>query len=182
MEEGTVDDTCGDGLKGDGTDIKTVEASSDGTEIEVVVTLCGPIENKTKLRVHFDYEDARFDDPDRNHDETVDEDDFCFTTSDDGMMLARNGGGNDKTTGASTTATPIDIDVTDSDMPVLTYTVKYSDLDGANDDVVLGTDDMVAIWVDAHDKGVADRAPDTDDTDGCAKPEAAEEVIDLELE
>lgn len=97
-------------------------------------------------------------------------------------MLAINGGGGQKTTGASTNEIPIDVVDPEGAMPVLTYTVKYSDLDGANDDVVLGTGDIIAIWVDAQDKGIPDRAPNTDDTNGRTEPETSEEVIVLELE
>ncbi len=176
----SVFDACSDGLKTAGTDIKSVEVTSDGSVLTVAVTLCGAIDNKTKIRVHYDYEDPLFDVPgtaDRNGDGFITAADVCATTSDDTEILARSGGGNDKITGPSTTATPIDIDMSDPNMPVLTYTVNYSDLDGS-DSVALSTDDTVAVWVDAHDKGIADRAPDTDDSDGCSKPETANEVIE----
>jgi hypothetical protein len=90
--------------------------------------------------------------------------------------------GGQKTTGASTKEIPIDVVDPESAMPVLTYTVKCSDPDSANDDVVLGTSDIIAIWVDTQDKGIPDRAPNTDDSQGCTEPETSEEVIVLELE
>ena len=156
----------------DGNDIESVVATSDGSVITVVVTLCGNIVQGTKYRVHFDYADPLFSvsgtTGDRNGDTVIDGNDFCATTSDDTMMLVRRGGG-DKITGPSTTADPIDPDTN-----VLTYTVKYSDLN-----VLAGN--TVAIWVDTQNKGIVDRAPNTDDSDGCSKPENENEVIEIEL-
>ena len=42
--------------------------------------------------------------------------------------------------------------------------------------------DTIFVWADAHFKGIQDRAPDTDDTNGCAKPEVAGEFVELVLQ
>jgi hypothetical protein len=39
------------------------------------------------------------------------------------------------------------------------------------DELGVEAGDYVAAWVDVHKKGIQDRAPNTDDEDGCPKPQ-----------
>ena len=41
--------------------------------------------------------------------------------------------------------------------------------------------DDIEIWADIQSNGVADRAPDTNGGDGCAKPQEEAEVLGIEL-
>ena len=157
-----IDDT-GDGITGPGG-IDMLSATSDGTNIEVVLTLNAAPANGFKYRVHFDYTAGLATSADRNDDGVEDGSDFCFTTSDDTMKLSVRRG-NMKETG------PGDISVNGA---VVTYTVSYAELG-------LNPNDEVLIWADSHNKGIRDRAPDTDDLDDCAKPESVDEVLELTL-
>ncbi len=59
----------------------------------------------------------------------------------------------------------------------LTYTVTLAEL---GLDPSLG-DTEVHIWADTEQKGVQDRAPNTDATDGCDEPQNTDEVLTLPL-
>ncbi len=41
--------------------------------------------------------------------------------------------------------------------------------------------DDVEVWADTEMKGIADRAPNTNGDDGCAKPQEEEELLSIEL-
>lgn len=131
-------------------------------DITVEMALCADADNKTKYRVHFDHTVPFAPDPDRNGDGYITEDDFCVTTSDDTMMHRGN-----KDTG------PGLIRVEGS---VLKYTVHIAELNPQ-----LDTGDTILVWADTQYKGIKDRAPDTNDSDGCGKPEVAAEYIELVL-
>ncbi len=159
-------DGCGEGGSGS-QDIASLEASFDeGTEhITVVLTLCANADSKTKYRVHFDHTAPFATDCDRNGDTICDPDgdDFCVTTSDDTMM---HRGRKDRGPGQILVAAN-----------VLTYWVSMAEL---NLDLQVG--DTIFVWADTQSKGIQDRAPDTDDADGCAKPEVAGEFVELMLQ
>jgi len=144
-------------------DIVIVTDSSDGTNITVVLDTRTLLGNAPKYRVHFDYKDGLADVADRNNDTFVNAADFCFTTSDDTSKRHRGrdtGPGSWVQTGNNQ----------------LTLTVPYAAL-LENDNSPIDPGDTVFIWVDTQLRGVQDRAPDTDATDGCAKPELIGEVI-----
>lgn len=158
-----AEEACGDG--GDGSqDIQALVASFDEATqyITVDLTLCDEVDNKTKYRVHFDHTAPFAPDADRNGDTVINADDFCVTTSDDTMMHRGK-----RDTG------PGSIEVGGT---VLSYWVSMAELS-----LDLSIGDTILVWADTQDKGIEDRAPDTDDSDGCAKPEIAGEYIELVL-
>ena len=131
-------------------DVDTVAVTSDGNNITVVVVLCQNADDRTKYRLHLDYQDLNVILSDGNQ--------SCVTTSDDTMMLRGN-----RETG------PGDI-VNPSDSNTITYTVSYAELGLVGGDPIL-------VWVDTQYKGIKDRAPDTNSGDGCSKPQILDEVI-----
>ncbi len=149
-------------------DVDTVTVASDGTKITVTVELCGSFNNNTKYRVHFDYKDSNGDlltgfiGPNNEECATPE-----GTTSDDTIKLHRG-----KTTG------PEENDV-DASGTTLTFEVLYEDL--VVNGTTLQSGDTVYIWVDTQYKGIQDRAPSTDCTDGCSKPQECDEVIEHTL-
>ena len=188
-EFSTPAEDCGDSAcdpSGD-NDIKSVSATSSGGNIVVTVTLCGDFDDDApntkgkrmvKYRLHIDHKSpvgARYaDDHVFTMDDEVDLDD-CETSDDDGVMYRVHKNGTGKVYGPGT----VD-DTTFSD--VLVFTVPYAGLlDDQETPVAVATDDVVHLWVDVQQKGICDRAPNTDDTDGCAKPEIPDEVISIKL-
>lgn len=151
----------------DAADILALRASSDGSDITVELDLDGASASRFKYRIHFDYKNGMADDADRNDDGFVDGLDFCFTTSDDTSKLHRN-----KETGPGSWD--------GAGTAFLTLTVPYGDLT-ENDLSAIDPGDTVFIWADTQRKGIQDRAPDTDDGNGCAKPESTGEVLELVL-
>ena len=156
----TVNDGCD--ANDDGSDVNDVIAFSDGTTIFVHFSLCGAIIPGVKYRVHFDYTDQN--DGAGNNDPDTTDNAACATTSDDTMKTHRG-----KPTGPGT--------ITD-DTDMLWYEVDYNEL--TKNDVSLGTDDTVLIWVDTQFRGINDRAPTTQTP--CSKPQVLVEVLDLTLE
>lgn len=123
-------DGCNEG--NGGNDINVVEATSDGTNIEVHLTLCANIDPQTQYKVHFDHTSpfATENNPD------------CETTSDDTMKL----GARNKETGPGV-ITPTG--------NMIWYSVTYAELGLSGGDTVL-------IWADTNKKNEKDRAPNTD--------------------
>jgi hypothetical protein len=143
--------------------IENLAVVSNGANIYVYMTLHeAPITPKIKYRVHFDYADGLAIDDDRNDDQVVDGADYCYTTSDD-TMTTRIHRQNKKDTGPGTISV---------DGLLITYQVSYAELG-------LTSGDTVLIWADTHDKGIVDRAPDTEiiSPNSCSKPERSEEVL-----
>lgn len=156
-------ESCGDG-GGGSQDIGALTASFDQASGDILVelTLCAAPDETTKYRVHFDHTAPFAPDADRNGDGFVNAGDFCVTTSDDGMMHRAkkdNGPG-----------------VIEVDGSVLRYTVNVVEL---NPDLTDG--DTVLVWADTQNRGIKDRAPDTNASDGCDEPEVAGEYIELAL-
>lgn len=151
-----VVDGCGDAGSG-GNDIDEVYATSDGIVIEVTLTLCDTIDERTQYKVHFDYAGVLATDPGREGVGTAD----CLTTSDDTMKYGARG----KITG------PGEIELVDDH--TIKYTVTYAELE-------VDPGDLVLVWADSNLKHTKDRAPDVN-SDGCAKPEAQDEVMPLIL-
>lgn len=153
-------DECELGGGNEAGDIDNLSASYDAANdlIIVEILLCDTKANNIKYRVHFDHTAPFFDDPPE----------FCATTSDDTMKRFK--GNKDTGPGAIVMAT------TNVANDTLIYTVAVDDLDPE-----LMLDDTVFIWADTQRKGIIDRAPDTDDTDSCAKPEVEAEVLALTL-
>jgi hypothetical protein len=92
----------------------------------------------------------------------VDANDVCATTSDRGMMRTGT-----KNTGPGTITV---------DGFTLSYEVSLAALNPA-----LTVGDTVYIWADTQARGIVDRAPNTDASDGCADPEEDTEVLTLSL-
>lgn len=156
-------DPCGDGGEGS-QDIESLSASFDAAThtITVDLTLCAEADTKTKYRVHFDHTAPFATDLNRNGDTVINDDDFCVTTSDSGMMHRGK-----RDTGPGAIAV---------DGKHLSYWVSMADLNPA-----LAIGDTILVWADTQDKGIVDRAPNTDDSDGCSKPEVTGEFVALVL-
>ncbi len=160
-----AEEACGDG-GGRSKDIQSLSAAFDEVsgDITVDMALCAPPDTnrKTKYRAHFDHTAPFAPDPDSNGDTFINDDDICVSTDDDGMMHRAN-----KDNGPGT------ISVAGTE---LTYVVNMAELDL---DLEIG--DTILVWADIQNKGIKDRAPDTNASDGCDKPEVAGEYIELEL-
>lgn len=156
-------DGCGDGGSGS-QDIESLVASfnEETGDITVELTLCEAADDMTKYRVHYDHTAPFATDPDRNGDGNINDEDFCVTTSDDTMMHRGK-----RDTG------PGEITV---DGNLLIYVVSMSAL---SPDLSVG--DTIFVWADTHYKGIRDRAPDTDASDECSKPEVEGEFVELVL-
>lgn len=172
---GAVDvDECGDAPT-KGADILALSvnakaASGEDGWITVEMVLCGAPIDGVKYRVHFDYKDEIAST--RNT--------ACRTTSDTigihtgGAAEAKNGGPVaikiDKTTMTHSTETG----TVSVEKYTIVFRVRYKDLG------VFAGDD-VEIWADIQSDGIADRAPNTNGGDGCAKPQEEEELLSIEL-
>lgn len=161
-----VSDPCGD-AGGRGNDIKKITATSDGTDILITVELCANAMDYTKYFIRIDYKDPNDLDNDfeKNEPDTlIDNNQRCLTTSDATKMHGMHRQ-IDKDSGPGT------IDLVGN---VLTYAVSYAELG-------LTSGDDVLFWVETRYIGIHERAPNTDSTDGCSKPEFSDEVILLTL-
>lgn len=167
-------DGCGDAPT-KGTDISSLNVSSkavsgeDGV-ITVEMNLCGAPVKGAKYRVHFDYK-GEF---------ASSRNEACKTLSD---TIGIHSGGS----AASKNGSPVIINLDKASMSYsrdsgtvtvekysIVFRVRYQDLG------VFSGDDM-EIWADIQSDGVADRAPNTDGSDGCAKPQDGDEVLAIEL-
>lgn len=158
LADGGISDQVADGCADaspNGVDINILTVTSDGTDITVTMQLCAAPVTGAKYRAHFDY----------TGDLASDGNALCVTTSDDTMMRRITGGGPHDTGPGSISLAGL----------ALAYIVGYSELG-------LFGGDMVEIWGDTHDKGIVDRAPDTDGTDGCSKPQGIDEVLKITLD
>ena len=145
---------CGDG-GGGSADIQAWQASIDfDGNLNVLALLCDSVDESIKYRLHIDHTSPYFDEVEN-----------CSTTSDDGMKLHRG-----KTTGPPGLIEVSDLIGTDD---LLTFSVNMLDFPG-----VL-RNDTINVWLDTQYKGIRDRVPDTDGSDGCSKPEVVGEAIPL---
>ena len=112
----------------------------------IIVTCEGPLDPDAKYRIHFDTEEPYFWQDDSNE--------SCMTTSDYTAMYRP---GRDKYTGPKTWFENIGDD--------------YISLAFYWDEMDIEEGGYVAVWVDVHKKGIKDRVPETDEEDGCAKPQ-----------
>jgi hypothetical protein len=172
---GAVDvDECGDAPT-NGADILAFSVDSKGTSgedgwITAAMALCGVPVKGAKYRVHFDYKNEFASA--RNE--------ACRTTSDTivihtgGAAEAKNGGPAaikiDKTTLTHST----DTGTVTQERYTIVFKVRYKDLG------VFAGDD-VEVWADIQSNGIADRVPNTNGDDGCAKPQEEAEVLGIEL-
>ncbi len=168
-----IDDGCkaDEGGIDDGANIDSLWVNSNGTTIFIHMTLCGELKNGTKYRVHLDHIAPFATDPDLRESEvcTLTEtydpgNTLKGTTSDDTMIHAIRRNGNSKDTGPG---------IIMSDGNMLWYEVSY-------DELGLNPGDQVLVWADTQARGIVDRAPDTNDSDGCSKPTGSGEVLSLE--
>lgn len=155
-----IDDGCkaGEGGIDDGANIDSLWVNSNGTSIFIYMTLCGELKNGTKYRVHLDLMAPFATDPDLRESEV------CALTSEDTMVHAIHRNGNSKDTGPG---------IIMSDGNMLWYEVSY-------DELGLYPGDQVLVSADTQARGIVDRAPDTNDSDGCSKPTGSGEVLTLE--
>ncbi len=189
----------------DDSDIDEVTATGTADEIEVIVTFHDPIDddegpaepeegpgNKrmVKYRLHIDHHGPELDDgPYPGPHDFVPDPGDCETSSDTGVMYRLHKNGTGRVYGPGTVV---------DDEDTITFTVAYEDLfnpgdpDGP-DNIPSNSDDIPAsrhvddgdtvhLWVDVQQKQICDRAPFTDDSNGCAKPEFASEVITIVLD
>ncbi len=161
-----VSDSCGD-AGGRGNDIKKITASSDGTNIIIIVELCVNAEVNTKYSIRIDHKDPNDLDKDietNEPDTLINNNKGCLETFDSTKIHWR--------------FQPIEEDtgtgIIDLIGNVLTYTVSYSELG-------LSSGDNVLLWIETDYLGIHDRTPNTDSTDGCSMPELSNEVIPLTL-
>ncbi len=133
-----------------------------------------------KYRLHIDHKDpagGRYGDEHVFEPDDEDGLDDCETSDDDGVMYRVHKNGRKRVYGPGTVAY-VDGSLRDT----LTFNVPYAGLlDDQETPAAVATDNVVHLWVDIQQKGICDRAPDTDDTDGCAKPEISAEVISIKL-
>lgn len=157
-------DGCGDG-GGGSADIERLTAfyNFPADQFEVTLRTCGPVDSAIKYRVRFDYFVNQEEYPKGSGtlvDATLSSGNpNCLSVSDDQMMLHKG----NKTAGPGT--------ITVSGQNII-YTVKRSELSSP---VPPGR--SVRIWAETQDKKRADRAPNTDATDGCADPQRLTEVL-----
>lgn len=151
-----VEDGCNENNDGTDVDFFIIECHSGSGQCLVAALLCDDSDNRAKYRVHFDSQAPYFY-------QGAD----CETTSDDtAMYRPRSADENDgRFTGPDAAMTFMKNDV-------MIWEFDYEAL-GVNEG------DYVAVWLDIHKKGIQDRAPDTDDTDGCAKPRDMYEVLNI---
>ncbi len=172
---GTVDvDGCGDAHT-KGADISALSViskagSGDDGWITVEMALCGAPVKGAKYRVHFDYKDELAST--RNP--------ACRTTSDTigvhtgGAAETKNGGPVAITVDKTTMTYSTDTGTVTLEKYSIVFRVRYKDLG------VFAGDD-IEIWADIQSNGIADRAPNTNGGDGCAKPQEGAEVLSIEL-
>ncbi len=169
-----VIDGCGD-AQTKGADISALSVISkagpgDDGLITVEMALCAAPVKGVKYRVHFDYKDEIASA--RNT--------ACRTTSDtiaihaSGVAEAKNGGPVAIKIDKTTMTHSRDTGTVTVERYVIVYRVRYKDLG------VFAGDDM-EIWADIQSDGIADRAPNTNGGDGCAKPQEEEELLSIEL-
>ncbi len=201
-EEVCSDTLCEAGV----TDIKSVSATSDGSDIVVTVVTCGAFDDfidekrMVKYRLHIDHKSPgsdRYEDGDEFTPDDEDTEDDCETSSDDGVKFRVH---KNKAAGSSSAGNesngrvygPGTVDESNTGPYTLTFTVPYA---GLLDDAELPEDreavaagDVVHLWVDVQQKQICDRAPNTfiDDEepfdDTCAKPEETDEVLSILLQ
>ncbi len=191
----TVVEDCGDTLcddvaAGEGTitDIESVSATSGGGNIVVTVVTCSAFDDiiaeprMIKYRLHIDHKSPAGDRYEDGHVFTADDEDAfddCETSSDDGVMFRVHKNGNTRFYGVGTVAE------SNTDPWTLTFTVPYAGLlDDETEPGAVAAGDVVHLWMDVQQKEICDRAPNTDDSDGCAKPEDGDplEVLTIILQ
>jgi hypothetical protein len=163
-------------------DVDILSASYDtaSDSIEVCAVLCeDECMPRSQYRFHFDYDMnngmASYLSPE-DRDEGLCSissiENFTGTTSDDTVRFVCGNDGMNyrKVTGPAEDCTPVNED------GEFCCTVALSSLI-REDGSTLQECDAVDIWMDAQNKGKQDRAPDTDDSDGCSKPTGIEEVL-----
>jgi hypothetical protein len=133
-----------------------------------------------KYRLHIDHKSpagARYVDGHGFTMDNQDDLDDCETSSDDGVMFRVHKNGNTRVYGPGTVV------YTDGDPDTLVFTVPYAGLlDDETTPGAVAADDVVHLWMDVQQKQICDRAPDTDDSDLCAKPEIPSEVLSILLQ
>jgi hypothetical protein len=140
-------------MNADGTDAEDMYMQCVNGACIAWFNLCGTRDDKAKYRVHFDTSEPYFDDDSNNED--------CFTTTDDTAMYQPG-------TGKVTGPDPYLNDGGDWIQWIVTF-----------DELGIEAGDYVAAWMDIHKQGIQDRVPDTDDADGCAKPQYSFEVLEV---
>ena len=184
-------DGCDLGAGDEGVDVKEVVVSSDGFSIDVSMTLCGPVADRAKYMVAFDYKNEKSDDKyhkwfkkyswfdKRRHGDNDDDDDRadwedpsgpdtldpnpkCRSTDDAVATYYR---GREYGPGLFT-----------ADNDRLSLRVDYGELG-----LAMGSE--VLIWVKTLDQGrMGDTAPTVETGDRCSRPQIAAEVLPLTLE
>jgi PKD repeat protein len=162
-------------------DVDILSASYDSASdtIEVCAILCDDeCKPGAQYRFHFDYDmeanGMASSLPDRDEDSCKISSigNFTGTTSDDiiRFLCDRDGINYKKVTGPAENCTPVDEDGKFCCTVALESLVR-------EDGSMVQECDAIDIWIDAHKKCIQDRAPDTNDSDGCSKPTGADEVL-----
>ena len=174
----------------DRSDMVSVTATSDGSNIIVTVTTEGefddddpdvPLKPMVKYRLHIDHKDPGDDAYDSDHSfipDDEDTEDDCETSSDDGVKFRVHKNGTGKVYG------PGDVDYT-SAPDVLIFTVPYDGLSNNNTSGHVDPGNTVHLWMDTQYKQICDRVPDTSvesEDPECAKPEIPDEVLTIKLD
>lgn len=178
-------DTCKESDAGDidaRNDVDILSATYDPTSasIKVCASLCdNECMPKTQYRFHFDYDEANgmaseLESEDRDYGSCS----ISFignntgTTSDDTVRFVCDNDGTNfkKITGPAESCTSVDED------GEFCCTVFVSEL-VREDGSMVQECEFIDIWIDAQNKGIQDRGPDTDHNDGCSKPTGEDEVL-----
>ncbi len=200
----TVVEDCGDTLcddvaAGEGTitDIESVSATSGGGNIVVTVVTCSAFDDiidekrMIKYRLHIDHKSPEGDRYEDGHVFTADDEvalDDCETSSDDGVMFRVHknkavGSSSEFNTSNGRVYGPGTVAEDNTDPWTLTFTVPYAGLlDDETEPGAVAAGDVVHLWMDVQQKQICDRAPNTDDSDGCSKPDNAVEVLTIILQ
>jgi hypothetical protein len=189
-------DGCDLGAGDDGVDVKEVVVSSDGFSIDVTMTLCGPVAERAKYMVAFDYKNSndekskyhkwfkKYSWYDRRHGGHDDDDDDDGAGADDqddpfGPDTLNPNPRCHNTDDAVATyyrGREYGVGLFTADQDKLSLRVDYGELG-----LAMGSE--VLIWVKTLDqRRIGDTVPTVEAGDRCGRPQVAAEVLPLTLE
>lgn len=191
---GTYVDGCDLGSGEDGVDIMEVVATSDGFSIDVIMTLCGPVVDKAKYLVAFDYQGSdrghrengrkwhkkrwASDRRHGNHDDDDDDDDngFGVTSGPDTLNANPRCHSTEDAVAMYDRGRERGVGLFSVEENTLSLRVDYGELG-------LAMDSEVLLWVKSWDRRrIGDNVPTVEGADRCSKPQVEKEVIAITLQ